>query len=269
MSETESQDRKNTPGHGESAGNSIGPGPAEQRESRSRDAPLEEIARAATRRLEANQRLLRQGFLHVPETGEYHWRDHAETGNQGRSTVAFKDHGNRLSAEGEDKMTVEGLLALAEQKGWTSVQVSGTENFRRSVWRAAQESGTPVTGYQPTPLDVALAHEKRVRAGIESSGAPAPSDAPAPRSAQEVREYQESRSFQETARAIRLLSQGREKGEERYDRARDPAFESGIRREILNRYAARRDIEDVHPGRAGEDGTLHERQAPTRARTRA
>ncbi|MGH9299672.1 MAG: LPD7 domain-containing protein, partial [Acidimicrobiales bacterium] len=138
------------PKEGQATVNAISRGPTRAAESPASDRPHEDVLRAARVRLEQDERLLGQGFLHVRETGEYHWRDHAE---EGKRSLAFRDVGGRLVSEGQEKMVVEGMVALAQQKGWTTLQVSGTEEFRRSVWRSAHERGIAVEGYQPTPTD--------------------------------------------------------------------------------------------------------------------
>jgi hypothetical protein len=254
------------PNGGEATGNSIGRGPARTAESPAAERPHEGLLRAARVRLERDERLLTEGFLHVHETGEYHWRDHAQ---EGKRSLAFRDAGDRLICEGQEKMVVEGMVAVAQQKGWTTLEVSGTEEFRRSVWRSAHERGIAVEGYQPTPTDVALVHEKRVRAGLEAAGEPS-AEARSPRSAQEVAAFEKTEPFRELARAIVLLREGRGNRQERYERAEEPAFEAAVRREILNRYAAGRDLAGLgSTSPPGEGAGEHEREREARSRVRA
>jgi hypothetical protein len=45
------------------------------------------------------------------------------------------------------------MIELAIAKGWTDINVSGSESFRRSVWLEAAKRGLPLRGYQPKPQD--------------------------------------------------------------------------------------------------------------------
>ena len=68
-------------------------------------------------------------------------------------TLAFTDDGLKLKAETHNTEVVRGLLAIAESRGWTSLQVSGSTTFRREIWRQAQTLGIAVRGYEPTDAD--------------------------------------------------------------------------------------------------------------------
>jgi Large polyvalent protein-associated domain 7 len=47
-------------------------------------------------------------------------------------------------------MSATAIIALAQQRGWSSVRVRGSQAFRRAVWTAAAEHGMQVFGYSPT-----------------------------------------------------------------------------------------------------------------------
>jgi hypothetical protein len=194
------------------------------------DRLLEQLARGMETRMQSSRRLLTSGFVHVAELGEYHWRDRLA---EGKPSVAFRDHGKRLTSETQEQMVVEGMLTLAETKGWTALAVSGSDEFRRAVWIAAQARGMRVEGYQPTAADVALAHEARVKAGLDGARREDLSQRPAA----SVVEFAGSERFTRTMEHVR-------------ERLRDggypverPEFEVGMRRELLNRYAAGHDVE--------------------------
>lgn len=193
------------------------------------DRLLEQLARGMETRIQANRRLLTSGFVHVAERGEYHWRDRL---SEGKPSVAFRDEGKRLRSETQERMVVEGMLSVAEAKGWTALAVSGSDEFRRAVWIAAQARGMKVEGYQPTAADVALAHEARVKSGLERASKEELSQRPAAA----VVEFSGSEGF------TRTMEHLRERLREGGYAIERPEFEVGLRRELLNRYAAGHDI---------------------------
>jgi hypothetical protein len=55
-------------------------------------------------------------------------------------------------------------LAIAETRGWESITVSGSQNFKHQVWREASMKGMEVVGYKPTELEQAeLSHAMLLR----------------------------------------------------------------------------------------------------------
>ncbi|MEH6433849.1 LPD7 domain-containing protein [Massilia sp. DD77] len=70
-------------------------------------------------------------------------------------TPAFSDRGNKLATHGADPDVVRSLVEIAKARGWDTITVKGTEEFRRSVWIEAAHMGLAVAGYKPTPLDLA------------------------------------------------------------------------------------------------------------------
>ena len=70
-------------------------------------------------------------------------------------TVAFEDHGNKLKLETENHTVIRDALAIAETRGWRSINVSGSQNFKHQVWREASLKGIEVSGYKPTEFQMA------------------------------------------------------------------------------------------------------------------
>ena len=76
-------------------------------------------------------------------------------------TVAFADHGRRLTTEHEDPAVIHGMLLLAQAKGWTSLHVKGSDAFKAEAWMSATMAGIEVQGYRPREIDrVRLAERK-------------------------------------------------------------------------------------------------------------
>lgn len=70
-------------------------------------------------------------------------------------THAFSDHGNRLATRGSHPEVVRSLVEIAKARGWESITIKGSDEFRRSAWMEAARSGLQVAGYKPTDLDLA------------------------------------------------------------------------------------------------------------------
>jgi hypothetical protein len=68
---------------------------------------------------------------------------------------AFSDRGNQLATRGAHPEVVRSLVEIAQARGWTSITVKGTDEFRRSAWMEAAQAGMKVAGYQPTALELA------------------------------------------------------------------------------------------------------------------
>jgi Large polyvalent protein-associated domain 7 len=65
-------------------------------------------------------------------------------------TLAFEDGGKKLKLETENITVIRDAIAIAEDRRWQSITVSGTDNFKHQVWREASLKGIEVVGYQPT-----------------------------------------------------------------------------------------------------------------------
>jgi hypothetical protein len=83
-------------------------------------------------------------FLKIEQ--EYYFAD---------KTLAFTDRGNKLATRGAHPDVVRSLIDIAVARGWGNITVRGTEEFRRSAWFAAAQSGLRVAGFEPTALDLA------------------------------------------------------------------------------------------------------------------
>ena len=79
-------------------------------------------------------------------------------------TVAFEDRGNKLKLETENHTVIRDALAIAETRGWQSISVSGSQNFKHQVWREASLKGMEVSGYKPTEFQMAeVSHAMTLR----------------------------------------------------------------------------------------------------------
>ncbi len=65
----------------------------------------------------------------------------------------FQDNGEKLRAKSFDAQSVRLMIETAAHRGWTSIEISGSKEFRRETWLEGQAHGISVKGYQPTELD--------------------------------------------------------------------------------------------------------------------
>lgn len=92
---------------------------------------------------EERQDALRKRYLRTAEG--YHDKQTME--------LVIHDKGNRLSSPREDLSTVDAMATAAADRGWVSVNVTGTDNFKREAWYQLSVRGIEVTGYSPSPVD--------------------------------------------------------------------------------------------------------------------
>lgn len=76
-------------------------------------------------------------------------------------TVLFEDKGKSLHTAKTDAQTIEDMLTVAQSKGWDSIKLSGTKEFKAMMYVAAESRGIRTRGYSPTPADKALLERVR------------------------------------------------------------------------------------------------------------
>lgn len=84
----------------------------------------------------------------------------------------------RITTKLDDRQTVSAMLDLAQARGWQSVKLRGTDNFKREAWVQAQVRGMQTEGYQPKATDMQEAQRRTVAATPVAQPAKAPAEAP-------------------------------------------------------------------------------------------
>jgi putative DNA primase/helicase len=94
---------------------------------------------------------------------KYHFRNDARD-------VAFEAHEGKLVTQREDPAVIASMIELAEARGWSSLKLNGSQDFRKEAWLQASLRGMDVSGYQPDKVDLARLDElKAERAGVPAS----------------------------------------------------------------------------------------------------
>lgn len=88
-------------------------------------------------------------------------------------TVHFEDKGRSLATASEDRDVIQHMVAVAQAKHWSELQLKGSDEFRRQAWIAAELAGVPSRGFRPKAQDratLAAAREvMRIAAGERST----------------------------------------------------------------------------------------------------
>lgn len=68
--------------------------------------------------------------------------------------LAFEDHGRKIATEHDDPVVALSMVQLAQAKGWQTLTVKGTEEFKREAWLQASLKKMDVRGFRPRDVDL-------------------------------------------------------------------------------------------------------------------
>lgn len=78
-------------------------------------------------------------------------------------TVLFEDKGKELKTALSDPQTVKDMLEVVKAKGWDSIKLSGSKDFRQAMFIEAAAQGIRTSGYNPTAADLQQVEALRER----------------------------------------------------------------------------------------------------------
>ena len=81
--------------------------------------------------------------------------------------VAFTERLTSMQSTVDRPAVVKAMVERAEERGWTTLRVSGSPEFERQAWIAATARGIKAVGYEPTEGDRLAAREELDRLGKE------------------------------------------------------------------------------------------------------
>lgn len=70
-----------------------------------------------------------------------------------RKTLAMRASETSISSKREDLTTVRSMVEVAASRGWGSIDLKGSENFRREAWIEASARGLESRGYKASDPD--------------------------------------------------------------------------------------------------------------------
>ena len=99
----------------------------------------------------------------------YAIKDHLYYSKDRSKGLAFEDKGKSISAKTSEADDIRAMIELAKAKHWSKIKISGTDEFKKEVWLAANMQGLEVEGYTPSAQDVALLEDikRRIQNKIE------------------------------------------------------------------------------------------------------
>jgi hypothetical protein len=82
----------------------------------------------------------------IDDKGSYRWRENVDV-------VAFREKTKNISTQSKSPLVAKAMVAVAESRGWSELNVKGNDNFKREIWLEANLRGIEVKGYSPTEQD--------------------------------------------------------------------------------------------------------------------
>lgn len=76
-------------------------------------------------------------------------------------TVLFEDKGKSISTGRQDQQTMQDMLKVAQAKGWESIKLKGTPEFKQQMFVLAEAQGIKTTGYTPNEHDLKMVEQQR------------------------------------------------------------------------------------------------------------
>ena len=76
--------------------------------------------------------------------------------------LAFQDNGTKLKTKVDGDLVADSMIAIAKNRGWSEIKVTGTESFKKDIWAKATEQGIAVKGYTPTKVEQAEMKDKGI-----------------------------------------------------------------------------------------------------------
>ncbi len=153
--------------------NEIGLDEARETKQNDEPRPAEGTQGENAEQLRLNQRRdatdsLRKRFIEAGE--QFYYR----TAPGEPTKLAFTDHGKRLVTEHDDPSVIQGMVLRAKAKGWTTVRVNGTAEFKTEAWVQATIAGLDVASYTPRGIDLARAEDRRDQRPVRGKTAQPP-----------------------------------------------------------------------------------------------
>ncbi|EEC5106676.1 hypothetical protein G4R86_002947 [Salmonella enterica] len=85
---------------------------------------------------------------YIEVEGKYYFQNRPDS-------LAFVDKGAKLQTKLSNSQVAGSMIDIAEARGWTEIQVKGTEDFRCEAWLQATARGLTAHGYKPKEEDLA------------------------------------------------------------------------------------------------------------------
>jgi len=78
----------------------------------------------------------------------------------------IRDRGNKITTRSLERRDASTIVDMAEAKGWGSIVVKGTTEFKQKIWIEAQSRGITTKGFSPNRDDIDALKAKLVKDGV-------------------------------------------------------------------------------------------------------
>ena len=194
-----------------------------------REATAAELAAASRRRTRSEQDAASQPVVKAPpqrpgkpaeaEEDTVAKRHGLYTADRGKTRTYFADYRQkqevmraepaRIRTRHDDRQTVAAVLDLAQARGWQTLRLRGTEDFRREAWVQAQVRGIATEGHKPSETDrQELARRQAALKPAAAESAPAAAKPVPVRAASPQQAWSAAEQAGATARATDAPKQG-------------------------------------------------------------
>lgn len=97
---------------------------------------------------------IRETFVSAEYQQDKDGRDYLELKN--KTGLVIKDFGTEIKTDRNPSQDeAEAIVAAAMARGWESLSLKGSPEFKRAVWERAAQAGLPVVNYEPSPEEKA------------------------------------------------------------------------------------------------------------------
>lgn len=117
------------------------------------------------------------------------------------------DHGDRLLTKSGRDQEILAAVALAKAKGWKTIHLTGSADFKARAWLEIVRAGLQVTGYDPSPDLRAQLEKEKAMLGTPGGASLTPDAAPDPQANAAARRWADAlRLAQQQLDALRQKS---------------------------------------------------------------
>jgi hypothetical protein len=118
-----------------------------------------------------------------------------------QKSEVMRAKGDLITTKLDDRQTIGAMLDLAQSRGWQSVKLRGTDDFKREAWVQAGVRGMQTDGYKATNTDLQEL-ERRKAAAAPVTTKEVPKEKPAPKASAKTADNDDAVSLQEMEKAV-------------------------------------------------------------------
>lgn len=132
-------------------------GAMQRRDRQDAQEPVKAVASKASAQPAEPDAVAKQHGLYTADKGStrVYFTDYQQKSEVMRATAG------KITTKLDDRQTVTAMLDLAKERGWDTVKLRGTSDFKREAWQQAQQRGIAAEGYAPSQTDLQEAARRK------------------------------------------------------------------------------------------------------------